>query len=84
MANYTLRMPAPETINPVGHYTLVLRVQAEYSIAAQTVTLRCRLETPATGQHRGFTELPALLAAIEADLLAIQNHLRASGQEHEP
>ena len=77
-------MPAPKTINPIGHCTLVLRVQAEYSVAAQTVTLRCRLETPSTGQHRGFSDIHALLAAIEADLLAIQNRLRVSGQEYEP
>ena len=84
MANYPTGMASPNTLNPVGHYTLVLRVQAEYSIAAQMVTLRCRLETPATGEHRGFSDIHALLAAIEADLLAIQNRLRVSGQEYEP
>jgi hypothetical protein len=83
MAKYTLRMPASKTINPVGHCTLVLRVQAEYSIAAETVTLRCRLETPATGQHRGFSDLPALLAAIEADLLAMQQRLLVTDQEQQ-
>ena len=83
MANYTLRMPAPETLNPVGHCTLVLRVQAEYSIAAQTVTLRCRLEAPSTGQHRGFSDLHALLAAIEADLLDMQQRLIVGEQEQQ-
>ena len=76
-------MPASKTIHPVGHCTLVLRVQAEYNVATQTVALRCRLETPATGQHRGFSDLPALLAAIEADLLAMQQSLLVAGQEQE-
>ena len=81
MANYPTGMSFLNTINPVGHYTLVLRVQAEYNVAAQTVTLRCRLETPTTGQHRGFADLHALLAAIEADLLAMQQRLIVSAHE---
>ena len=76
-------MPASKTIHPVGHSTLVLQVQAEYNAATQTVVLRCRLETPATGQHRGFSDLPALLTAIEADLLALQQRLLVAEQEQE-
>ncbi len=74
-------MPAPTKMNPVGNYSLVIRVQAEYSPATQTVTLRCMLETPATGQHRGFTDLDALLAAIQAHVLALQDDLRRAGPE---
>lgn len=74
-------MSSPLAVNPVGNCTLVVRVQVEYNVAAQTVTLRCRLEAPATGQHRGFSELPALLAAIEADLLALQQRLIGAEQE---
>lgn len=75
MTNYSCDMPTPKMIQPVSNCTLVLRVQAEYSVAAQATTLRCRLETPATGEHRGFSDLHALLAAIETDLLAMQQLL---------
>jgi hypothetical protein len=39
------------------------------------VILRCILETPVTGQRRGFTDVDALLAAIRADLLNMQEQM---------
>ncbi len=68
-------------LNPVGNYTFIIRCQAEYSAATRTVTLRCILEMPATGQHRSFSDMHALLAAIEADLLSMQSRLLLSEQE---
>jgi hypothetical protein len=81
LAGYAAPMPVPTKLNPVGNYSLVIRVQAEYSPATQMVTLRCMLETPATGEHRGFTDLDALLAAIEASVLALQDELRRAEPE---
>ncbi len=67
--------------NPVSNCTFIIRCQAEYSAATQTVTLRCILETPTTGQRRSFSDMQALLAALEADLLSMQSRLIVSGQE---
>jgi len=71
-------------INPVSNTTFIIRCQAEYSAVTRTVIVRCILETPATGQHRSFSDMYTLLAAIQADLIALQNELRPPGQEHGP
>jgi hypothetical protein len=62
-------------VNPVIHHTLIIRNQIEYSTTTQTVVMRCLLETPATGQRDGFTDVDALLAALRIQLLEMQNQM---------
>jgi hypothetical protein len=69
-------------VNPVVNCTLIIRSQAEYSAATQSVILRCILESPATGRHHGFTDLASLIAAIEAELTEIQKCILPSGDEN--
>ncbi len=61
--------------NPVIYRTLIVRNQIEYSAASQSVITRCVLEIPSTGQHQGFTDIEALLAALGAELRLIQNQI---------
>lgn len=68
-------------VNPVLNYTLIIRSQVEYSAATQCAVLRCILETPATGQRRGFSDMDALLTVLRAELLALQNQLIPPEQE---
>lgn len=75
-ARYITRMKA----NPVVNCTLIIRSQAEYSATTQAVILRCILEMPATGQRSGFTDLEALLHALRAELVAIQNLIMPPAQ----
>jgi len=67
-------------VNPVTNCTLIIRSQAEYSAATETVILRCILESPVTGQRQGFTDLATLITAIQAELIAMQNHILPPGQ----
>ncbi|MFN8494723.1 MAG: hypothetical protein U0350_44385 [Caldilineaceae bacterium] len=69
--------------NPVMYSTLIIRSQAEYSTITQSVILRCVLETPATGQRRGFTDLDDLLVALRAELMELQNQIIPPEQEKE-
>ncbi|MEZ4868833.1 MAG: hypothetical protein R3C14_46340 [Caldilineaceae bacterium] len=62
-------------VNPVINCTLIIRSQAEYSAATQTVVLRCVLEMPATGQRHGFTEVEALLITLRAQLTDLQSQI---------
>lgn len=59
-------------VSPVLNYTLIIRSQVEYSAATQRAVLRCILETPATGQRRGFSDVEALLTALRAELIELQ------------
>lgn len=68
--------------NPVIYCTLIIRSQSEYSVSTQTVITRCIVETPATGQRRGFTDIEALLAALRVELLEMQNKIIPSDQEN--
>lgn len=70
-------------VNPVLNYTLIIRSQVEYSATTQSAVLRCMLETPATGQRRGFSDVDALLTTLRAELLALQNQLIPAEQEEE-
>ena len=67
--------------NPVIHRNLIIRSQIEYSMATQAVSVRCMLETPATGQRHGFTDVEALLAALRTELLELQNQIIPPDQE---
>lgn len=69
--------------NPVINCTFIIRSQIEYSNATQGVSLRCLLEMPATGQHRGFTEVEALLAVLRAELVNLQHQIIPQGQAEE-
>ncbi len=62
-------------VNPVANCTLIIRSQAEYSTATQTVLVRCILESPVTGQRQDFTDLTALLMAIQTELTAMQKRI---------
>ncbi len=62
-------------VNPVLNCTLVIRSQVEYSATTERVVLRCLLEKSATGQRRGFTEVDALLTALRAELMELQNQI---------
>src|SRR5690606_30043911 len=73
----------PMKVNPVLNYTLIIRSQVEYSATTQRAVLRCMLETPATGQRRGFSDVDALLTTLRAELLALQNQLIPAEQEEE-
>lgn len=79
MAEYNRLMKA----NPVINSTLIIRRQVEYSTVTQTVSLRCMLETPATNQRRGFTDIAALLAALQAELTGLQNQIIPLNKEKE-
>lgn len=61
--------------NSVVNCTLIIRSQAEYSAATQTVVLRCMLEKPATGQRQGFTDVDALLTALRVELIELQTQI---------
>jgi hypothetical protein len=67
--------------NSVIYHTLIIRSQAEYNAATQSVSLRCMLETPATGQRHGFTDVDALLAALRAELMEIQYQIISPAPE---
>lgn len=67
--------------NPMVNCTFILRNQTEYSQATQSVVTRYVLEMPATGQHQGFTDIEAVLAALRAELREIQNLIIPSGQK---
>jgi hypothetical protein len=67
--------------NPVMHCTLIIRSQVEYSITAQELIPRYMVAMPANGQHRGFTDIDALLAAVRAELLAMQSQMMPPKQE---
>ena len=69
-------------IKPVIHSTFIIRSQAEYSIATQTIVLRCLLEDLSTGQHRVFTDLDDLLAALLAELTALQHQIIPPNQSN--
>ncbi len=62
-------------INSVVNCTLIIRSQAEYSVASQTVVLRCLLEKVATGERRGFANVDALLLALRAELMELQSQI---------
>lgn len=62
-------------VSPVLNYTLIIRSQVEYSAATQRAVLRCILETPTTGQRRGFSDVEALLTALRAELIELQNQM---------
>jgi len=66
---------ASMNVNPVINCTLIIRSQAEYSAATQTAILRCILESPVTGQRRGFTDVEALLTVLRAELTEIQSQI---------
>lgn len=61
--------------NPVANCTLIIRSQAEYSVATQRIVVRCLLEKSTTGQRRGFTDVDTLLIALRAELLELQNQI---------
>jgi hypothetical protein len=69
--------------NPVVYSNFIIRVQNEYCLASQTVVTRCLLETLANGERRGFTEIGALLDALRAELLALQNRIIPCEQENQ-
>ena len=68
-------------VNSVLNCTLIIRSQVEYSVTVGTVILRCILEVPATGQRRGFTSTEDLLAALRAELMAVQNQIVPPDQQ---
>jgi hypothetical protein len=56
------------SINPTINCTFIIRGQAEYSPAAQILSVRFILEMPATGQHRGFVDVEDLISALRIEL----------------
>jgi hypothetical protein len=69
--------------NPVVYCSFIVRVQSEYSVAAQTVITRCLLETPANGERCGFTDIDALLAALRTELMVMQGRIISCQQENQ-
>jgi hypothetical protein len=69
--------------NPMAYCTLIIRNQIGYSSAAQAVVMRCILETPATGQRRGFTDIDDLLAVLRAELIEVQDQMIPSDGKKE-
>ena len=61
--------------NPVVSCNFIIRSQLEYSAASQTVVVRCILETAATGERRGFTDVDALLDAVRVALMEMHNKI---------
>ncbi|MBX3051113.1 MAG: hypothetical protein KF753_06555 [Caldilineaceae bacterium] len=69
------------SVNSVINRTYIVRSQAEYSAATDTVILRCTLETPSTGERRGFADIQALIEALQAELADIQMHIVSPEEE---
>lgn len=67
--------------NPVVYCNLIIRSQLEYSATTQAVIVRCMLESPATGQRQGFTDVEALLAALRTELMAMQSQIISLEEE---
>ena len=68
-------------VNSVIHCNLIIRSQIEYSTVTQTVSMRCILESPTTGQRSGFTDVDALLTGLRAELLKMQSQIIPPSQE---
>lgn len=69
--------------SPIGNCVLIVRCQAAYSPASRSVAVHCILETPGSaGQQRSFSDVYALLAAIQTDLLKLQSNLALAGQDN--
>ena len=68
-------------VNSVLNCTHIIRSQVEYSESTGSVILRCVLETPATGERRGFTDVGAMMEALQNELLDIQNQIMPPHQE---
>lgn len=62
-------------MNAVGNCTHIIRSQIEYSASTQTVTMRCILETLATGERRGFSDMDELMIALRTELIDIQTQI---------
>lgn len=62
-------------VNSVSNCTHIIRSQIEYSAATQTVSIRCILETTATGQRRGFSDMDELMDALRAELIDMQTQI---------
>ncbi|HQY94701.1 hypothetical protein [Caldilinea sp.] len=62
-------------VNPVVYCTFIIRSQIEYSAIAQAAIVRCILETPATSQQRGYTDVEDLLTVLRAELTDMQNRI---------
>ena len=62
-------------VYPVSNCTHIIRIQMEFSLTTQRFVLRCILETPATGERRGFTDMDALTAALYAELTDMQDRM---------
>lgn len=69
-------------INPTNH-ALIIRIQAEYSAAAQIMSIRYILEIPSSGEHRGFAEVGDLISALQIELTKIASPIVASEQNEE-
>lgn len=67
--------------NAVDFHNFIIRSQIEYSAAGRTTAVRCILETSATGERRGFTDIDALLACLREEMIAARNHARPIGEE---
>jgi len=69
------------TTNPVSNCILIIRSQAEYSPASQTLSVRFMLEMPATGQHCGFVDVEALISALRIELVETHRQIIPSEQQ---
>ena len=69
------------THNPVNHCVLIIRSQAEYSVISQTLRVHYILEAPATGQHRGFADMEALLSALRDEMMETHHQIIPSEQQ---
>lgn len=67
-------------INPVSNCILIIRSQAEYSPATETLSVRFVLEVPAKGQHYGFVDVEALLKALKIEL--VETHQQIIPADH--
>ena len=75
---------ASMTDNSVINCLFIVRSQAEYSPATQTMSVRCILEMPTTGQHHGFTDVEALLSSLRVELMAMHNQIIPEQKEEPP
>lgn len=67
--------------NSVHYCNLIIRSQLEYSATTNAVIVRCMLELPSTGQRHGFTDVEALLDALRAELMQMQNEIIPPSKE---
>ena len=60
---------------PLINGIFIIRTQAEYSPITKSMSVRCVLEMPMTGQHLMFVDVETLLTALSAEITEIHQQI---------